>query len=333
MPMIEAVLAEAGIDFDDLDRIAVTTGPGSFTGVRVGVAAARGLALALDIPAVGVGSLDALALPVSCARKQERWCAALDARRGEIYALARISRRAETLLDATAIRVDAIAERLCRRPRPLVLDRRRRTHRRRGRSADRTSTIAGTDRNPPISPTSPRSALAATPASHPFAALCARRGRQAAGRQGLVARNDRAGGARPSRPAAAEIADCVALAEIHASAFKRGWTDAEFEALLLQPGVHALLAHYRNRPRQADRGRASSSTGWPPTRRRSFPSPSRRACRRRGVGKALIEEALRHLYREGAGRIHLEVEDSNVAAISLYRRVGISRERAPGRLL
>src|SRR6266404_2143129 len=65
MPMIESALAEAGADFADLDRVAVTTGPGSFTGVRVGIAAARGLALALDIPAVGVRSLDALAFPIA----------------------------------------------------------------------------------------------------------------------------------------------------------------------------------------------------------------------------------------------------------------------------
>ena len=45
------------------------------------------------------------------------------------------------------------------------------------------------------------------------------------------------------------------------------------------------------------------------------------ACRRRGIGKALLEDALRHLYREGAHSIHLEVEDSNPAAIGLYRGV------------
>jgi ribosomal-protein-alanine N-acetyltransferase len=118
----------------------------------------------------------------------------------------------------------------------------------------------------------------------------------------------------------AEISDCVVLAEIHASAFKRGWSDAEFEALLLQPGVHALVAHYRNALGRripagfilyrsaADEAEILSVAVMP-----SF--------RRRGVGKALIEDALRHLYREGARTIHLEVEDSNAAAIGLYRGV------------
>jgi len=65
-PVVEQVMREAGIAFADLDRIAVIVGPGSFTGVRVGVSFARALALALDIPAVGVSSLEALdSLPQS----------------------------------------------------------------------------------------------------------------------------------------------------------------------------------------------------------------------------------------------------------------------------
>jgi tRNA threonylcarbamoyladenosine biosynthesis protein TsaB len=59
-PVVEQLMGEAGIAFADLDRIAVIVGPGSFTGVRVGVSFARALALALDIPAVGVSSLEAL---------------------------------------------------------------------------------------------------------------------------------------------------------------------------------------------------------------------------------------------------------------------------------
>lgn len=59
-PVIEAVLTQAGIGFADLGGIAVCTGPGSFTGIRVGVAAARGLALGLDVPAVGIDRFRAL---------------------------------------------------------------------------------------------------------------------------------------------------------------------------------------------------------------------------------------------------------------------------------
>src|SRR5262249_58733765 len=60
-PMAQAAMAEAGLAFDRLARIGATVGPGSFTGLRVGVAFAKGLASALSVPAVGVGSLEALA--------------------------------------------------------------------------------------------------------------------------------------------------------------------------------------------------------------------------------------------------------------------------------
>lgn len=59
-PVVEKLMREAGIAFAGLGRVAVIVGPGSFTGVRVGVAFARGLSLSLDIPAVGVTSLEAL---------------------------------------------------------------------------------------------------------------------------------------------------------------------------------------------------------------------------------------------------------------------------------
>jgi tRNA threonylcarbamoyladenosine biosynthesis protein TsaB len=61
VPMIASVMREAGLAFGDLDRIAVTVGPGSFSGVRVGVAAARALALATGVPTVGASSLAVMA--------------------------------------------------------------------------------------------------------------------------------------------------------------------------------------------------------------------------------------------------------------------------------
>ncbi|WP_088346474.1 MULTISPECIES: tRNA (adenosine(37)-N6)-threonylcarbamoyltransferase complex dimerization subunit type 1 TsaB [Rhodomicrobium] len=86
-PMIEAVMAEAGCRFADLTRIAVTVGPGSFTGVRAGVAAARGLAVAAGLPVIGVNSLEVMAR--GCLRRlgneEGGFAIAHDAKRGEFY--------------------------------------------------------------------------------------------------------------------------------------------------------------------------------------------------------------------------------------------------------
>ena len=80
MPMIEAVLSKADIGLNDLSAIGVGIGPGNFTGVRISVSAARGLALALGLPSVGVSVLEALAFgtdgPVLCS---------VDARRDMLY--------------------------------------------------------------------------------------------------------------------------------------------------------------------------------------------------------------------------------------------------------
>ena len=61
MPMVQAVMAEARIAWADLELVAVTNGPGSFTGLRTGLAAARGIALAQGIPVAGVTTLEAVA--------------------------------------------------------------------------------------------------------------------------------------------------------------------------------------------------------------------------------------------------------------------------------
>ena len=84
--MLEAAMAEAGLDFSDLDRIAVTVGPGSFTGLRVGIAAARGLALVTGCPVVGIGTLAVIAERARAMVGPVPVLAVLDARRGEVYA-------------------------------------------------------------------------------------------------------------------------------------------------------------------------------------------------------------------------------------------------------
>lgn len=84
MPLLETMLAEAALSFADLDALAVTVGPGTFTGLRVGLAAARGLALARSLPLVGVTTLEAVAEPAG-AEADETCIALFDARRDEVY--------------------------------------------------------------------------------------------------------------------------------------------------------------------------------------------------------------------------------------------------------
>jgi tRNA threonylcarbamoyladenosine biosynthesis protein TsaB len=85
MPLIGRVMNEAAIGFPALDRIAVTTGPGSFTGLRVGLSAARGIALAADKPVVGVTTLTAYAAPVVSTNREPPVIAAIDARHDHVY--------------------------------------------------------------------------------------------------------------------------------------------------------------------------------------------------------------------------------------------------------
>jgi len=83
--LVAEALAAAGLAPADLDRIVVTTGPGGFTGVRVGVAYARGLALALAVPAIGVTSFAALAASVRAAVGDRPVTVVLDDRRGGVH--------------------------------------------------------------------------------------------------------------------------------------------------------------------------------------------------------------------------------------------------------
>jgi tRNA threonylcarbamoyladenosine biosynthesis protein TsaB len=86
MPLIARVMKESGVAFTALDRIAATTGPGSFTGLRVGLSAARGIALAAGKPVVGVTTLTAFAAPIISENEEPNpVVAAIDARHDQVY--------------------------------------------------------------------------------------------------------------------------------------------------------------------------------------------------------------------------------------------------------
>jgi len=85
LPLIDRVVAGVGGEFAALGRVAVTVGPGSFTGLRVGVAAARAIGLACKIPVVGVSTLAALAAPLILEQKPGLVVAAIEARNGNVF--------------------------------------------------------------------------------------------------------------------------------------------------------------------------------------------------------------------------------------------------------
>jgi tRNA threonylcarbamoyladenosine biosynthesis protein TsaB len=108
MPMIERVMADAGMRFGDLAALAVTVGPGNFTGLRVGVAAARGLALAASLPVLGTTSLAVMAhrarAELGALHRDRPLAVVVDARREALYvqlfdATGTVARTAPALLD------------------------------------------------------------------------------------------------------------------------------------------------------------------------------------------------------------------------------------------
>lgn len=104
-PLVSDVIARSNVAFNDLDRIAVTVGPGSFTGLRVGLAFAKGLGLALDIPVVGLDSLETIAASAS---REGPGLALIDARRGQAYV--RRFDGARALGPSEAVTVDSLLQ-------------------------------------------------------------------------------------------------------------------------------------------------------------------------------------------------------------------------------
>lgn len=105
--LVQETMFEAGVAFADLDRIGVTVGPGSFTGLRVGLAFAKGLGLALGKPCIGVGVLEALA---ASNPGQGLTVAVIDAKRGQVYV--QVFDAAAALMAPDALPIEDAAARL-----------------------------------------------------------------------------------------------------------------------------------------------------------------------------------------------------------------------------
>ncbi len=119
MPMVRAVMAESGSSFEALDAIAVTVGPGAFTGVRIGLAAARAMARAAEVPLLGVTTFEAVAHAQTTPRRS--LLVALDTKRDDVY-VQLFGRDLNPLLDPRACMPESVPAILPATPVDLVGD-------------------------------------------------------------------------------------------------------------------------------------------------------------------------------------------------------------------
>lgn len=123
MPMIAHMLEDAALRLADIDALAIANGPGSFTGVRIGVAAVKGLAFAADKPCIGVSTLAAIARRAEGLPFSGVICAAMDARCQQVYTACFSCKDGvvERLTPDEALPLDLLQERLAQLGEPILL--------------------------------------------------------------------------------------------------------------------------------------------------------------------------------------------------------------------
>lgn len=305
-PMTRDLMAAAGLEFAALDRIGVTVGPGSFTGLRVGLAFAKGLAFALQRPCVGVGTLEALAASLEGNGPR---AAVIDAGRGRVYmqlfdGAVPLSGPDILPLETAAARLIelyASAEVILTGPGAALL----------------AGTLPGANARPLPAP-DPRAVarLAAIAPLAPPAPLPAAPRRHGQGRVITVA------------VATAEIAP--ALAALHREAFDEPWSAHEIATLMGSPGVFALSAALGPTP-EAGKAAGFILCRVAADEAEVLTLAVAPAMRRRGVAGALLDQAMAAALASGARAVFLEVGTDNPGAETLYRARGFAEVgRRPG---
>ncbi|HUE46622.1 MAG TPA: tRNA (adenosine(37)-N6)-threonylcarbamoyltransferase complex dimerization subunit type 1 TsaB [Aestuariivirgaceae bacterium] len=303
--MVRGVLDRSGGKLSDIERIAVTVGPGTFTGVRIGLSLARGLKLALGTPVCGLTSLEAIRLNVRDNPDGRAIATLIDARRGEFY-LAAWSADGARIVAPCAVRHQAAAGVVP--PGSLVL----------GPGADRFLELAGA-----------REALRARVCDLPNAA------RIAEAAASLTPSDEppqpvylRPSGAELPARARSEIAIVEAgiehaevLSALHGECFAEDWPAADIARIMALPGAVALLAFAAAEPdrpagfalarRAADEAEIIS-IGTDPT------------FRRRGIARRLVGGLADRLIGTGAQALFIEVAAGNEAARALYQSLGFA---------
>jgi tRNA threonylcarbamoyladenosine biosynthesis protein TsaB len=302
--MIADVAREAGVPLAAVERIAVTRGPGTFTGVRIGLATARGLALALARPAVALSTLEALACNFASPPDAAPVTAVIDARRGEVY-LGLFDGGGAALDDPALLTVGEAARRVpagawllgsgaplllaagCpARPAPA------------GEWPDAASFVARAAALAPGAPPDPLYLRAADAKPQAPAVAAAK-------------------AALAVRPAAA--ADAQVMAALHAACFSEPWSAPDFAALVTAPGGVARLAFLgEGAPQPVGFALARHAAG----EAEILTLCTRPATRRRGVARALVRSLVEALGAEGVTSLFLEVGEDNQPALALYQSLG-----------
>jgi tRNA threonylcarbamoyladenosine biosynthesis protein TsaB len=299
-PMIKEIMAEAGLAFPALERLGVTLGPGTFTGVRTGIAMARGLALALDRPVVGIDTLTAIAANAGSDNKP--LVIAADARRDEVYfAIAGspapplvlpVGEAARRLLPGESFILGTGAEAVIAAAHPGRL-------------------IRLKDGDLPDARHFVRLCAGLTPSETPPEPLYLRP--PDAKPQVHTARTASSATIRQ-----ASVGEAPVLAALHSECFDNAWTAGEFAKLMAMPGALTYLACEGDVPLAFLLARRAGGEA------EILTIGTRPFARRRGIAAKLISRLARELRRTKEVQLFIEVAADNDAARGLYEAEGFA---------
>lgn len=304
-PMVQEAMRDAGLAFADLDRLAVTTGPGTFTGQRVGLAFMRGLRLALKKPLAGITTLDAMAAAAMAEAKTSRAAVLNDARRGEVYVLVTGEESPVVPLQLAKFE-DAVAEIAANITAPTTL------------AFAGTAGEAAAERFRAGAGTAILTSIRQPDALWVARLALAEPERQAVPKPLYLRAPDATlPDVSPAlRLRASTQDDLATLASLHASCFAQGWTAQSIGRLVATPGSFALLAEAGGTAcgfvivRVAADEAEILSIGVVPR------------ARRLGTGRRLVSAGAEKALNMGAVRLFLEVASENEAARGLYAAAG-----------
>lgn len=299
--IVSQTLDQAGLSFKDIGKLATSIGPGTFTGVRVGLSAARGFSLALDLPLVGVTSLETIAAGVENYR-HKTVLAAFDARRNEVYA--QIFDKGEPRDTPKLLTIEQASE----------------------LAGELSLEVVGTA-GPLLTARNDKLTASKAPAL-PDAGIVATLASQREGQNKVQPLYLRRADAKAQKPllniepgnfgiVPVNLDHRDILARIHTQGFSSPWTAKSFATCLVSPGVSGFLAiDGKNEPLGFIIFRDVEGE------REILTIAVRLDARRRSVAGFLLSTMYKNAVEKRVDKIFLEVSENNFAAQNLYRKTG-----------